>query len=76
MQGWVSWHWFSWSYHETKPSLEEGIMTFLDAFALYPYDVERIAEVTGLAPSEVDRLINDLMERRYQKRVQYSRRPA
>lgn len=51
-------------------------MTFLDAFALYPYDVERIAEVTGLAPSEVDHLINDLMNRRYQKRVQYSRRPA
>jgi len=51
-------------------------MTFSEAYALYPYDVERIAEETGIAPSEVDRLVNELMERRHQKRMAYRRRPA
>ena len=51
-------------------------MTFEEAFSLYPYDVERIAAETGIAPNEVDHLINELMERRYQKRHQYRRRPA
>jgi hypothetical protein len=51
-------------------------MTFSEAFALYPYDVERIAAESGLAPPEVDHLINELMERRYEKRIAYRRRPA
>jgi len=51
-------------------------MTFLEAFTKYGPDVERIADALGITPPEADRLINDLMDRRYQKRAQYSRRPA
>ncbi|MBB3743880.1 plasmid maintenance system antidote protein VapI [Rhizobium sp. BK591] len=51
-------------------------MTFLEAYALHGPDVERIAEALGITPPEADRLINDEMERRYQKRVQIDRRRA
>ncbi|MCW0014886.1 hypothetical protein [Rhizobium sp. BT-226] len=51
-------------------------MTFLEAFTKYGPDVERIAEVLNITAPEADRLINEAMERRYQKRVQYRRRPA
>jgi transcription initiation factor IIE alpha subunit len=49
-------------------------MSFEEAFTRHPYDVERIAEETGLAPSEVDRLINELMERKHAKRLVTKRR--
>lgn len=52
------------------------IISFEEAFTQHPYDVERIAEETGLAPPEVDRLINELVERRHHKRIAYRRRPA
>ncbi len=51
-------------------------MTFLEAFTKFGPDVERVAEALGITPPEADRLINAIMERRYQKRVQYCRRPA
>jgi DNA-binding IclR family transcriptional regulator len=44
-------------------------MTFLEAFTKYRPDVEGIAEALGITPQEADRLINDLMDRRYQKRA-------
>jgi DNA-binding IclR family transcriptional regulator len=44
-------------------------MTFLEAFTKYGPDVERIGEALGITPQEADRLINDLMDRRYQKRA-------
>jgi hypothetical protein len=51
-------------------------MTFLEAFTKFGPDVERIAEALCITPPEADRLINESMDRRYQKRVQYCRRPA
>lgn len=51
-------------------------MTFLEAYEICGPDVERIALLLCVTPPEADRLINALMERRYQKRVQYRRRPA
>jgi hypothetical protein len=50
-------------------------MTFFEAYEICGPDVERIALLLGITPPEADRLINELMDRRYQKKVQY-RRPA
>lgn len=49
-------------------------MTFEEAFALYPYDVECIAAETGIAPNEVDHLINELMERKHAEKLVTKRR--
>lgn len=51
-------------------------MTFLEAFTKFGPDVERIAKALGITPPEADRLINELMERRHQQRVQRGRRRA
>ncbi len=51
-------------------------MTFLEAFTKYGPDVERVAEALGITPPEADRLINEAMDRRHQKRMAYRRRPA
>jgi plasmid maintenance system antidote protein VapI len=51
-------------------------VTFLEAFTKYGPDVERVAEALGITPPEADRLINEAMDRRHQKRMAYRRRPA
>lgn len=51
-------------------------MTFLEAFTKYGPDVERIAQALKITPPQADRLVNELMDRRYEKRAQYCRRPA
>jgi hypothetical protein len=44
------------------------MITFEQAFALYGPDVERIAAETGIAPPDVDRLVNGAMTDRYIQR--------
>jgi plasmid maintenance system antidote protein VapI len=51
-------------------------VTFLEAFTKYGPDVERVAEALGITPPEADRLINEAMERRHQKRMAYRSSPA
>lgn len=51
-------------------------MTFLEAYTIAGPDVERIARLLGITPPEADRLINELLNRRHEKRVQHRRRPA
>lgn len=43
-------------------------MTFIEAYTAVGPDVEAIAKLLGIAPSEADRLINEEMERRHQER--------
>ena len=43
-------------------------MTFSEAYNIHGPDVEAIAKLLGIAPSEADRLINEEMERRHQER--------
>lgn len=43
-------------------------MTFEQAFATYGPDIERIASETGIAPPDVDRLVNGAMTDRYIQR--------
>jgi hypothetical protein len=49
-------------------------VTFQEAFDKFPFDVERIAELLGMPPHEADREINEAMDRRYAKRMEYSRK--
>jgi hypothetical protein len=52
-------------------------MTFPEAYASVGPDVEAIAKLLGISPSEADRLINEEMNRRHQecreKRLSYHR---
>jgi hypothetical protein len=48
-------------------------MTFSEAYSLYGPDVELIAAAAGIEPAEADRLINDLLDRRYRCRIANSR---
>ncbi|KQQ72949.1 hypothetical protein ASF70_15900 [Rhizobium sp. Leaf321] len=46
-------------------------MIFRNAFALYGPDVERISSETGIAPHEVDCLINAAMNAAYLERLNW-----
>lgn len=48
-------------------------MTFTEAYAIHGPDVERIAHLLGIAPSEADQLINKRMDERHARRVKDAR---
>lgn len=48
-------------------------MTFDEAYALCGPDVERVAYLLGIAPSEADRLINKRMDEKHARRVKDER---